>query len=104
MNNRIPGRIVGERLVKNVTRSRHLLRFLQGYCWAEEQLKWAKAHGVQVLELHEETGRVLRIGLDYVMERGKRFQFGAYEPQIGIPESAMTTPNPAQLELFGGGR
>ena len=101
-NNQIPGLIVGNRLVKRVTRNRHLLRCVQGYAWSIELLKWAEARGVRVLELVEDTGQVLCVSLDYVKRRGKRFQFGAYEPQVGIPETAMTVLDPRQGELFGG--
>jgi hypothetical protein len=101
MNNRIPGRIVGDRLVKRVTRSRHFLRWLQGYAWSLEQIERAKAQGVRVLELLEDSGRVLRVGLDYVLEHGKRFQFDIYEKQVGIPEAAMTVYDKMQPELFG---
>ena len=99
---KIPGRVVGDKLVKRVTRSRHLLRWLQGYAWSLEQIERAKAQGVHVLELLEDSGRVLHIGLDHVLTHGKRFQFGAFEAQVGIPESSMTTLDPRQPELFGG--
>ena len=78
------------------------MRSLQGYAWAVEQLERAKTQGVRVLELLEDTGRVLRVGLDYVLAHGKRFQYGAFEPQIGIAESAMTTLDPHQPDLFRG--
>lgn len=101
----IPGRIVGDKLVKHVNRSRHFLRWLQGFAWSLEQVERAKAQGVRVLELLEDSGRVLRVRLDFVLERGKRFQHGGYEKQVGVAESAMTVYDPAQLDFgFDGGR
>ena len=97
---KIPGRIVGDRLIKSVVRSKHFLRCVQGYAWSREQLTSAMARGVKVLEIQEDSGRVLRVSADYAMQKGKRFQFGNFEPQIGVPETAMTTKDPNQGELF----
>ena len=99
---RIPGRIIGNRLSKRVSRQRHYLRWVGGYAWSVEQIQRAKAQGVQELEIIEDTGRVLRIGLNSVLENGKRFQFGSFEPQVGISESSMTILDKNQPELFGG--
>jgi len=104
MARHVPGRIVEGKLIKRVNRSRHYLRWIRGYAWSVEALEQAKAHGVEVLELLEDSGRVLRVGINTVLERGKRFQFGGFEPQIGMAESAMTIVDKNQLELFGGGQ
>ena len=97
---RIPGKIRNGRLVKEVKRGRHFLRWLRGYAWSLEQLERAKAQGVHTLELREDSGRSLRVGLDYVLAKGKRFQHDIYEPQVGVPENSMTVLDPRQLELF----
>lgn len=102
MTPHIPGRIVDNRLVKRVDRKRHFLRMINGYAWSADQLQRAKNQGVQVLELLEDSGRVLRVNINAVLERGKRFQHGGFEPQVGIAESAMTVLDKNQPELFGG--
>jgi len=97
---KIPGKIIGDKLVKGVKRAKHYMKFVRGYAWSKEQISRAKAAGVKVLELQEDTGRVLRITLDNVLEHGTNFQFGGFEPQIGIAESKMTEINTKQGELF----
>lgn len=99
---RVPGWIKDGRLVKEVKRGRHFLRWLRGYAWSLEQLEKAKLRGVHTLELREDSGRVLQVGINYLFEKGERFQHGLYEQQVGLPESSMTAYDPAQPDLFGG--
>lgn len=96
----IPGKIIGTKLSKKVKRSKHYLRFIGGYAWSAERLNEAKSRGVETLELIEDTGRVLTISLQRVLSGGRRFQFGTFEPQIGISEALMTIVDPRQKELF----
>ena len=99
---RIPGRIIAGKLVKQVDPAKHRLRYLDAYAIAAAQLDDAERQGVREVELIEKGGDVLRASISTIRERGRRVQFGAFESQLALPVALWSRHSPAQGELFGG--
>ena len=113
-NRKVVGQIVGSMAFLPVT-SRNYLAVGKGYSLDDGILQTILSAGAEWLDFwNKKTLRHFRVRVATFQANARAFEFGygrkwcapmsVYEPepQVGIPESAMTTLDPAQPELFGG--
>lgn len=103
MNNQIPGRILGDRLIKSVKARNLMSRPFAGWGLAVQQLQQAKTAKVRLVELHEDSGRIFSATLERIFAAGQPMKHPGFEPQLLVPLGIWDISDPKQLELFRGG-
>lgn len=100
---KIPGRIVGARLVKSV-RSKNQLRYPEpSWALSVPQLDAAQKQGViEVLLTDKDSGISYSASLGRIRQEGRPIHYAGYEPQIALPLRLWHKAESAQPGLFEG--